>query len=81
MKTVRVVSLAGNMPTGPPLHSYQLLSNYVQGYRSYGANKDVSMDIRTNGHMDGCHADRYIPQTYRSGDKKSNKIMECIIIF
>ena len=28
-KTVRVVSLARDMPTGPPLHSYQILSNYV----------------------------------------------------
>ena len=25
----RVVSLAWDMPTGPPLHSYQTLSNYV----------------------------------------------------
>ena len=31
MKTVRVVSLACDAPTGPPLHSYQILSKYVQG--------------------------------------------------
>ena len=28
-KTVRVVSLARDMPTGPPLHSYQIISKYV----------------------------------------------------
>ena len=28
-KTVRVVSLAHDMPIGPPLHSYQILSKYV----------------------------------------------------
>ena len=40
MKTVRVVSLAHDMPTGPPLYSYQILSKYVQGFQSYGAHKD-----------------------------------------
>ena len=40
MKTVRLVSLAHDTPTGPPLHSYQILSKYVQGYQSYGARKD-----------------------------------------
>ena len=28
-KKVRAVSLACNMPTGPPLHSYQILPKYV----------------------------------------------------
>ena len=28
-KKMRVVSLASNMPTGPPLHSYQILPKYV----------------------------------------------------
>ena len=28
-KTVRVVCLACDMPTSPPLHSYQVLSKYV----------------------------------------------------
>ena len=65
MKIVRVVSLACDMPTGPPLHSYQILSKYVQGYRSYGAHKDASTDRQT----DDRHADCYIPRTYRSGDK------------
>ena len=37
---MRVVSLARDMPTGPPLHSYQTLSKYVYGYQSYGAHKD-----------------------------------------
>ena len=29
MKIVRVICLACNTPIGPPLHSYQILSNYV----------------------------------------------------
>ena len=28
-KKVRVVSLSGDMPTGPPLHSYQILPKYI----------------------------------------------------
>ena len=47
---MRVVSLAHNMPTGPPLHSYQILSKCVKGYQSYGVHKDAS----SNGQkMDG----------------------------
>ena len=30
MKKVRVVSLARNIPTGPPLYPYQILSNYLK---------------------------------------------------
>ena len=48
MMTVRVVSLAHVMPTAPPVHSYQVLSKYVQGYRSCGAHKDASTDGRTD---------------------------------
>ena len=36
---VRVVSLACNMPTGPSLHPYQILSNYLKQYGSYGLHK------------------------------------------
>ena len=36
MKKVRVVSLACDTPTGPPLHFYKTLSKYVLGYQSYG---------------------------------------------
>ena len=39
MKTVRVVSLAHNKPTGPPLRFYPTLSKYVKGYQSYGLYK------------------------------------------
>ena len=39
MNKVRVVPLAHDMPTGPPLHSYQILSNYIKHYRSYGLHK------------------------------------------
>ena len=45
---MRVVSLACDVPTGPPLHSYQILSKYVQGYLSYGVHKDASTDGQTD---------------------------------
>ena len=33
---VRVVSLTYNTPTGPTFHPYQVLSNYLKQYGSYG---------------------------------------------
>ena len=54
-KIVRVASYACDMPTGPSLHSYQILSKYVKGI------KDASTE--------GRHADPYILRTYRSADK------------
>ena len=39
MNKVIVVSLACNTPTGPPLHPYQILSNYLEPYGSYGLHK------------------------------------------
>ena len=45
---VRVVSLAGDTPTGPPLHPYQILSNYLKQYGSYGLHKiSASGEITT----------------------------------
>ena len=41
MKTVRVVSLARNMPTDPPLHSYQILLKY----------KGIKVLVRTRMHL------------------------------
>ena len=38
-KKVRVVSLACDIPTGPPLHFYRTLSKYVLGYQSYRVHK------------------------------------------
>ena len=38
-KKERVVSLAGDMPTGPSLHFYQILSYYLKQYASYGLHK------------------------------------------
>ena len=38
-KKVRVVSLAGNTLTNPPLHPNQILSNYLKQYESYGLHK------------------------------------------
>ena len=45
---VRVVSLAWNMHTDPPLYPYQNLSNYLKQYGSYGLHKiSVSGEITT----------------------------------
>ena len=45
---VRVVSLARDMPIGPPLHPYQILSNYIKQYGSYGLHKiSASGEITT----------------------------------
>ena len=38
-KKVRVVPLACDMPTGPPLNLYQILSNYLTQYGRYGLYK------------------------------------------
>ena len=38
-KEVRVVFLACNMPTGPPVHFYLILSYYLKQYGSYGLHK------------------------------------------
>ena len=46
-KKVRVVSLAGDMPTGPPLHLYQILSYYLKQYGSYGLHKILVSGERT----------------------------------
>ena len=43
---VRVVSLARDTPTGPPLHPYQILSNYLKQNESYGLHK-ISGEITT----------------------------------
>ena len=47
MNKVRVVSLARDMPTGPPLHPYQILSNYLKQYGSYGLQKISASGERT----------------------------------
>ena len=39
IKKLRAVSLACDMPTGPPLHFYKTLSKYVLGYQSNGVHK------------------------------------------
>ena len=62
---VRVVSLAWDTPTGPPLHSYQILSKYICMSKGIEVMERKRMRLLT----DGCHGDRYIPRTYRSGDK------------
>ena len=46
-KTVRVVTLARNIPTGPLLQFYQTLSKYVLGYQSYGLHKTSASGERT----------------------------------
>ena len=45
---VRVISLAWDMPTSPPLHPYQIVSNYLKQYGSYGVHKiSASGEITT----------------------------------
>ena len=49
-KKVRVVSLACDTPTGPPLHLYQILSYYLKQYGSYSLHKILaSGEITTSG--------------------------------
>ena len=48
MKKVRVVSLEHDTPTGPLLYPYQILSNYLKQYGSYGLDKiSASREITT----------------------------------
>ena len=45
---VRVVSLARDTPADPPLYPYQILSNYLKQYGSYGLHKiSASGEITT----------------------------------
>ena len=39
MKKKVIVSLAWDMPTGPPLNLYQILSYYLKQYGIYGLQK------------------------------------------
>ena len=39
IKKVGVVSFAWGTPNGPSLHPYQILSNYLKQYGSYGKHK------------------------------------------
>ena len=39
MNKVRAVSLACDTLTSPPLHPYQILSNYLKQYGSYSLHK------------------------------------------
>ena len=48
MKKVRVVSHASDMPTGPILSPYQILSAHLKQYLSYGPHKiSASGEITT----------------------------------
>ena len=48
MKKVTAVSLIQDKLTGPPLHSYQILSIYLKQYGSYGLHKiSASWEITT----------------------------------
>ena len=44
---VIVVSLAWDMPAGPPLHAYQILSNYLKQYGRYGLQKISASGVIT----------------------------------
>ena len=69
-KIVRVISLARDTPTGPPLHSYQILSKYVYGIKVMEHTRmRLRTDEQTDGRTDGRHADRY-PPNLSVGDNK-----------
>ena len=58
---VRVVSLACNMPTGPPLHPYQILSNYRKHYGSYSLhNNQIMKTVR----VISCSQQAYLSSSY-----------------
>ena len=46
-KKMRVVSLAWGIPTGPPLHPHQILSNYLKQYGSYDLHKILASGDKT----------------------------------
>ena len=47
-KKVRIVFLARNKPTGPPLHPYQILSYYLKQYGSFCLHKiSASEEVTT----------------------------------
>ena len=46
-KKARVVSLTRDMPTGPPLKLYQILSYYLKQYGSYGLHKNSASEEAT----------------------------------
>ena len=84
-KKVSVVSLARDTPTGSPLHPFQLLSNYLKQYDSYGLHKGFSFGgdkyiTRTVSYL--LHATRllvllFIPTKYYQIMSKGIKVMEC----
>ena len=85
MKKVSVVYLACDMPTGPPLHPYQILSNYLKQYGSYGLHKiSASGEITTlwrQWELSLLHATcllvfLYIPTQYYQNMSKGIKVME-----
>ena len=47
MKKVKVVSLARDTPTCPPIHLYQILSNYLKQYGSYVVQKMSAAGVIT----------------------------------
>ena len=55
MKKVRVVSLVhDNIPSGPLLYPYQILSNYLKQYWSYGMDKISASGELTNEEVESC---------------------------
>ena len=79
IKSIRVVILARDTPTQCRLQPDKVSWKNLKGYRSYGPRKVSSTDGRT----DGRQGDRYIPRTFRSGDKKEKMVWFCrsLILF
>ena len=69
---MKVVSLARDTPSGPPLRPYQILSKYLWGYQNYGAHNGASEDGQTPGWS-------LYPRTYLVGDKKGWSLKQTVV--
>ena len=84
MKKVRVISLAGGMPTGPLLHPNQILSNYLKQHESYGLHNIFASWKITTKDSESCPllgtrllVLLFIPTKYDQNISKGIKVMAC----
>ena len=71
LQKARVTILARDTSPWPVLHNCEVSWKYSKQYSRYGADKKMFTDGQTDGRTDGRQAHRYIPRTFRSGDKKA----------
>ena len=85
MIAVRVFCFACDKPTGPPLHPYQMLSNYLTQYKSYGLHKILASGgitaYQRQWELSLLHATRllvlfYIPTKYYQNMSKGIEVMD-----